>query len=149
MSDPLTTFERLKLHDMAETRAQRRRQQERASAATGHPRRGRGRIAIGSQSTSSVTFIQGHSGVRYNVQGLPPPSLTRAEEGLNSDFVIDKALNHETSNGTYCAFELRKPVSVRIHDHIKGIHAVECTCGGQSPCAHLYVSNFAASVFRM
>ena len=139
MSDPLSRFHTLHIDDMAETRAQRRRQQERAGASASRHGRGHGRATVVPQPPTFVPPIVGHSGMQYNTQGLSSTSAARASEGLGSDYFVDRLRSHETSNGTYYAFQLKKPISVRIHDPTKSVNRVECTCGDRSPCIHIYV----------
>ena len=140
MSDPLSRFHSLHIGDMAETRAQRRRQQEQASAAAGRRGRGRGRATIAPQPPTMIPPIVGHSGKLYSTQSLSPDSSMRANEGLRSDYFVDKVERFLTGNGIYYAFQVKKPVSVRIYDPSKGrINRVECTCGDQVPCSHIYV----------
>ena len=140
MSNPLSRFHSLHIDDMAETRAQRRRQQEQAGAAAGRRGRGRGRATIAPQPPTIIPPIVGHSGKLYNIQGLSPDSSVRANEGLRSDYYVDKLISYETGSGTYYAFQVMKPVSVRIYDPSQGSNnRVECTCGDQIPCSHVYV----------
>lgn len=139
MSDPSSRFRSLHIDDMAETRAQRRRQQHRAGTATG---RARGRATAGTQSAPFIPPILGHSGMQYSIQRLSPDSCSRANEGLRSDFFVDRLRSHETGSGAYYAFQLKKPVSVRVHDPANGTNRVECTCGDRMPCIHVYVRPF-------
>ena len=137
MSNPLSRFQSLDLNDMAETRSQRRRQQQRAGS-TG---RGRGRATVSSQPQHFVPSSLGHSGIQYFIQRLSPDSSRRAAEGLGSDFFVDHLRSHGTSHGTYYAFQLKKPISVRIHDPVSGTNRIDCSCGGQAPCVHIYVGH--------
>ena len=136
MSDPLSRFQGLCIDGMAETRAQRRREQQRAGTAAGSRGRGRGAASVSAQPLAP---IHGHSGMLYYTQRLPPESASRANEGLESDFFVDQLQRHGTGHGTYYAFQLKKPVSVRIYDPANGTSRVKCTCGDQTPCIHVYV----------
>ena len=140
MSDPLSRFHSLHIGDMAETRAQRRRQNEQAGATAGRRGRGRGRATIAPQPRTLIPPIVGHSGKLYNTQSLSPDSSTRANEGLRSDYFVDRLESYGTDNGIYYAFQVKKPVSVRIYNPSKGSNnRVECTCGDHLPCSHIYV----------
>lgn len=140
MSDPLSRFHSLHIGDMAETRAQRRRQQEQAGAAAGRRGRGRGRATTAQQPATIIPPIVGHSGKLYSIQSLSPDSSLRANEGLRSDYFVDRVVSYGTGNGIYYAFQVKKPVSVRIYDPSKGNNnRVECTCGDQIPCPHIWV----------
>ena len=139
MSSPFSRFQTLHINDMAETRAQRRRQQEQAGLPGGRRGRERARAVISPQPQTSVPPILGHSGMRYNIRRLSPDSMVRANEGLASTWLVDRLLSHETSDGIYYAFQLKKPISVRIHGPGRGANRVECTCGDQIPCVHVYV----------
>jgi hypothetical protein len=79
----------------------------------------------------------------YDIESLSPGSAQRATAGLGSEFFVDRLQSHETSRGAYYAFQLKKPVSVRIHNPANG-NKVECTCEeyqqSQSACVHVYVS---------
>ena len=139
MSDPLSRFQGLRIDGMAETRAQRRREQQRAGTAAGSGGRGQGRAGVIAQPPRLVAPIHGHSGMLYYTQRLPPDSASRANEGLGSDFFVDQLQRHGTGHGTYYAFQLKKPVSVRIYEPANGTSSVKCTCGDQTPCIHVYV----------
>lgn len=142
MSNPVSNFQSLQIGDMAETRAQRQRQQQRADA-TARSRGGeRATAGASSQPPRIVPPTLGHSGMQYYTHGLSPNSSLRANKGLGSDFFVDRLRRHETGDRMYYAFQLKQPVSVRIHDPAHGIKRVECTCGEQTPCVHLYVRLF-------
>jgi hypothetical protein len=142
MSPSLNNFQNLTIRGMPETRSQTQRGQH----GGGRPRTGRGRPRAGhaaQTTTRTNTPIHGHSGLLYDTQNLSPGSAQRATEGLLSEFFVDRLQSHETSRGTYYAFQLKKPVSVRIHDPVNG-NKVECTCEeyqqSQTACVHIYVS---------
>ena len=142
MSTPTNELERLNLGGMPETRSQTQRGQRGASRAL---TRGRGRGGnVASLPVRPITPIVGHSGLLYSTQGLSPGSSQRAAEGLVSEFFVDRLQSHESSSGAYYAFQLKKPISVRIHNPAEGHGRVECTCEDfqqhQSACIHIYVS---------
>lgn len=142
MSNPLSRFGNLDLNDMAETRSQRQRGQRAARRATTGRGRGRGRAAEQPPSTP-IAPIRGRSGVLYNIQNLSPSSNLRAAEGLATEFSVDKFRLCETAQDAYYAFELKKPVSVRVFDPAFGPNRVVCYCGDSDEstcCMHLYVS---------
>lgn len=128
---------------MPETRSQTQRGQQ----AAGRSRAGRSSARGGHVQHTTIrssTPIHGHSGLLYDTQNLSPESAQRATEGLLSEYFVDQLRGYETRQGTtYYAFQLKKPVSVRIHDPANGIK-VECTCDkyqqSKSACVHIYVS---------
>ena len=128
---------------MPETRSQAQRGQQGA----GRSRAGRSSTRGGHATQTAIrsqTPIHGHSGLLYDTQNLSHESAQRATEGLSSEYFVDQLRGYETSQGTsYYAFQLKKPVSVRIHDPANGIK-VECTCEeyqqSKPACDHIYVS---------
>lgn len=144
MSTPINDFGNLNIGGMPETRSQTSRGTPGAARTRGS--RGRGRGGRTTQAASSAHIpIHGHSGLLYSTQNLSPASAHRAAEGLLSEFFVDRLQSHETSRGTYYAFQLKKPVSVRIHNPAVGGGRVECTCEDyqkiHSACVHIYVSS--------
>ena len=149
-SNPLSRFAKLHLDDMAETRSQRQRGQhgQRGQRGPGRapPSRGLGRGRASSQPVvPTITPVRGQSGALYNTQDLSPESNKRATEGLAADFYVDRLHSHENMDHSdaYYAFQLKKPVSVRIHDPAFGVNRVKCSCGGgEDPicCEHIYAS---------
>lgn len=143
MSRSLNDLQNLNIRDMPETRSQTQRGQH----AAGRPRAGRRGARSGHVPHTAVRSsipIHGHSGLLYDTQNLSPGSAQRATEGLLSEHFVDQLRGVETSQGTtYYAFQLKKPVSVRIHDPANGTK-VECTCETykqtKSACVHIYVS---------
>ncbi|KAL8831378.1 MAG: hypothetical protein Q9191_000904 [Dirinaria sp. TL-2023a] len=60
-------------------------------------------------------------------------------QGIATDFWVDELRSHPVGHPTYFAFQLKKPVSVRIHDPEEGPNRVECSCGDNSTCCvHIY-----------
>lgn len=136
MSNPLSRLEDLGINDMPETRSQRQRAQRGAISDRG---RGRGRAAVPPPPTAPP--IQGHSGTLYDVQNLSLDSSVRMAQGVATDFWVDELRRHPLIHPTYFAFQLKKPVSVRIHDPENGNNRVECSCDDNSTCCiHIYVS---------
>ena len=139
MSNPISHLENLGINEMPETRSQRQRAQREAGRAISGSGRGRGRAA--GPPPSIAPPIQGHSGTLYDVQSLSPDSSVRMAEGVATDFWVDELRRHPLSHPTYFAFQLKKPVSVRIHDPENGNNRVECSCDDNSTCCiHIYVS---------
>jgi len=143
MPNPLSRFGNLDINDMAETRSQRLRGQRGVRRATSGRGRGRGGPA-GRPPATSITPIRGQSGALYNIQNLSPDSNIRAAEGLAADLYVDKLYSHERADRSdaWFAFQLKKPVSVRIFDPAFGANRVECSCRGSDEptcCIHLYV----------
>ena len=94
--------------------------------------------------------VTGHTGLIYDIQELSPNSRPRALEGLNSEeFNVDFSMRKVTEGGVYYAFQLKKPISVRISDGANGPGSVTCTCdefqAGSSPCVHIFVSLYINS----
>ena len=140
MSDPARLLQSLNLNDMPVTRSQSQIPQQRGSRTPrgGGRRRGRGRAQI------QVGPIRSHSGMRYDTQMLSPTSSRRAAEGLQSEFIVDRLEGFNTGRDRYYAFQLSKPVTVRIHDPAIGADRfLECTCvefqTPLQPCAHIWV----------
>ena len=124
---------------MVETRSQRQRAQRGAARALPGPGRGRGRGAP--PPPPAAPPIQGQSSTLYDVQHLSPNSSARMAQGIATDFWVDELRSHPVGHPTYFAFQLKKPVSVRIHDPERGPNRVECSCGDDSTCCvHIYVS---------
>lgn len=144
MSTPTNDLRNLNIGGMPETRSQTQRGQQGGGRSRASRARGRGGRTP-QASSRSHTPIPGHSGLLYNTDNLSPGSASRAAEGLLSEFFVDRLQSHESSRGTYYAFQLKKPVSVRIHDPDVSGGRVECTCDDyqqtRSACVHIYVSN--------
>ena len=155
MLTPTRSFGNLYIGGMPPTRrSQTQAHQQRAGrSAGGRTRgRGRGRGAVVDQFTPQPTAlvsglqtsIHGSSGLLYNIQNLSPGSSLRAAEGLASELFVDRLKSYGSGPDAYYAFQLKKPVSVRIHDPGSVSRAVECTCEdyqqNRSICAHIYVS---------
>ena len=145
MSTPINALRNLNLGGMPETRSQTQQGQRRGASASTSRGRGRGRGGRISQSPFEPdTPVRGHSGLLYNTQDLSPGTSQRATEGLISEFYVDRLQRHESAHDSYYAFQLKKPISVRIHNPDLGGSKVECTCDEyqqlQSACVHIYVS---------
>ncbi len=155
MSTPTRSFETLNIGGMPPTRrSQTQAHQQRAGRSAGGRSRGGSRrrgdnidqsaphIAVPVREVEAP--IHGSSGLLYNIQNLSPGSSLRAVEGLASEFFVDRLKCYGLGSDAYYAFQLKKPVSVRIHDPASGARRVECTCDdyqqSRSICAHIYVS---------
>ncbi|KAL2049768.1 hypothetical protein ABVK25_009991 [Lepraria finkii] len=139
MSDPARLFQTLNLDDMPVTRSQSQIPPQRGgrSPRGGGRRRGRGR------AQPQVGPIRSHSGIQYDTQMLSPTSSRRAAEGLQSEFMVDRLEGFNFGRDRYYAFQLSKPVAVRIHDPAVGADRIfECTCAEfrnkLRPCAHVW-----------
>ena len=111
----------------------------------GGRRRGRGR------AHPQVGPIRSHSGIQYDTQMLSPTSSRRAAEGLQSEFMVDRLEGFNFGRDRYYAFQLSKPVAVRIHDPAVGADRIfECTCAEfrntLRPCAHVWVRSWAKPI---
>ncbi len=155
MSTPTRSFENLDIGGMPPTRrSQTQAHQQRAGRSAGGRTRGRGRRRgdIRDQPTPQPAIpvrgtqapIHGSSGLVYDIQNLSPRSSLRAVEGLASELFVDRLKCYGSGSDAYYAFQLKKPVSVRIHNPASGARRVECTCEDyqqtRSICAHVYVS---------
>jgi len=89
--------------------------------------------------------VTGHTGLVYDIHQLSPTSRPRAAEGLHSDkFTVDFSMRKDSEGIFYYAFQLKKPISVRISDRGNEPRSVTCTCdefqAGLTPCVHIFVS---------
>ncbi|KAL8720392.1 MAG: hypothetical protein Q9225_002744 [Loekoesia sp. 1 TL-2023] len=104
--------------------------------------RGRGGPATSQSASAPAGPVQGHSGLFYNLRDMSPSSADRATSGIRADFFVDRVRRHESERGAYFAFQLNRPVSVRIYNPIERGQHVECTCeefrASQEICVHLY-----------
>lgn len=134
----MNSFRDLSLADMPTTRSQRAR-----GPGSGRAR-GCGGHATSQSASTPAGPVQGHSGLFYNLRDMSPSSADRATSGIRADFSVDRVRRHESERGAYFAFQLNRPVSVRIYNPIESGQHVECTCEefqtSQEICVHLYVS---------
>lgn len=142
MSTPTRYFQDLNVGDMPPTtRSHTQSQQQMAGRNAGT--RGRSRIST-QTALLPGTPVYGHSGLIYDTQNLSPGSSVRAAEGLVSEFFVDHLQRHGSGGGAYYAFQLKKPISVRIRSPASAVNRVECTCDDHqqthSACVHIYVS---------
>lgn len=91
--------------------------------------------------------VTGHTGLLYDIHELSPNSRRRALEGLNSEgFTVDFSMRKDTEGVVYYAFQLKKPISIRISDRAHEPRSVTCSCdefqAGSSPCVHIFVSQY-------
>lgn len=138
MSMPTSAFRGLHLGGMPETRSQKKvGQLQKGRKPTNHSR-GRGRSHQGSIRTV-----------------IPPPkndgpsdskpiSSLGLTEGFISELCVDRLQRHESPCGAYYAFQLKRPISVRIFSPESGERKIECTCedhqNNDSFCSHISVS---------
>ncbi|KAL8764053.1 MAG: hypothetical protein Q9184_000341 [Pyrenodesmia sp. 2 TL-2023] len=124
---------------MPTTRSQRARGRGRGGGARG---RGRPASSQGATTPAPTGPVQGHSGLFYNLQEMSPPSAIRAIAGINADLFVDRVRRHESDRGAYYAFQLNRPVSVRIYNPIAQGQDIECTCEefrtSGAICTHIY-----------
>lgn len=153
MSSPTRALASLSIKEkMPKTRSQAQRERRLRERQQGTS----ARFSAGSATAGSAaqgrytdnTLIEGHTGILYDVRNLSPAARTRAVEGLNSDkFTVDHSRKIRSAQGTYYAFQLKKPESIRIYDSSNGSRRVTCTCEDftQSSyiCAHIYVSTLS------
>ncbi|KAI4161869.1 MAG: hypothetical protein LQ342_004560 [Letrouitia transgressa] len=57
----------------------------------------------------------GPSELPYTEQEPPPQSEARAAADVSFNFIVDRVQKHESGRGAYFAFQLKRPVSVRIY----------------------------------
>lgn len=147
MSDPTGAFSQLSIAEMPTTRSQIKRGDKRSGSV--HPSDVIPSVEsdVGHSSALapvSLTRVQGHSGLTYDIQRLSPNAISRATLGLRSEYmVVDKSRTVDSSSGSYHAIQLDKPISIRIFDPEDGFQRVECTCddhqNNKSICVHIYV----------
>ena len=135
----MNSFRLLSLEDMPTTRSQRARGRGSGRA------RGRGGPAFTQSTPTPARPVQGHSGLFYSLRDMSPSSADRAISGISADFFVDRVRRHESERGAYFAFQLNRPVSVRIYNPAERGQHVECTCddnqSSQAICMHIYVSS--------
>ncbi|KAL8942378.1 MAG: hypothetical protein Q9216_001698 [Gyalolechia sp. 2 TL-2023] len=115
---------------------------QRARGRGGGHARGRG-VPPAAQGNSTTTDpVQGHSGLFYSLRDMSPSSAARAISGIRADFFVDRVRRHESEHGAYFAFQLNRPVSVRVYNPIERGQHVECTCedyqNTRGICTHIY-----------
>lgn len=134
----MNSFQHLSIADMPTTRSQRARGRGSGQA------RGRGGppVSQGASAPAPANPVQGHSGLFYNLRDMSPPSASRAISGIRADFFVDRVRRHESEHGAYFAFQLNRPVSVRIYNPVERGQHVECTCedyqSTRAICTHIY-----------
>lgn len=138
MSMPTSALRGLNIGGMPETRSKTKLGQlQRGRKPTNH-RRGRGR----SHQASTRTLIP----LPENTGPLDSKSISPL--GLTEDFIselcVDRLQRHESPRGAYYAFQLKRPISVRIFSPESGERKIECTCEDHqkknSFCSHISVS---------
>ncbi|KAI4186731.1 MAG: hypothetical protein L6R41_003303 [Letrouitia leprolyta] len=121
---------------MPTTRSQRARGRGSGQART------RGGPPVSQGASAPADPVQGHTGLFYNLRDMSPPSANRAISGIRADFFVDRVRRHESEHGAYFAFQLNRPVSVRIYNPVERGQHVECTCEDyqttRAICTHIY-----------
>ncbi|KAI4209443.1 MAG: hypothetical protein LQ351_007629 [Letrouitia transgressa] len=73
-----------------------------------------------------------------------PQSAAQAAADVSFNFVVDRIQKHESGRGAYFAFQLKRPVSVRIYSPSSMGGQVECSCEDyqrtRDVCAHIHVN---------
>ncbi|KAL9006977.1 MAG: hypothetical protein Q9188_000265 [Gyalolechia gomerana] len=117
---------------------------QRARGRGGGHAQGRGGPPVAQGTSAPADPVQGHSGLFYSLRDMSPSSANRAISGIRADFFVDRVRRHESEHGAYFAFQLNRPVSVRIYNPIESGQHVECTCehyqASRGICEHIYVS---------
>ncbi|KAL8936904.1 MAG: hypothetical protein Q9211_003967 [Gyalolechia sp. 1 TL-2023] len=115
---------------------------QRARGRGGAHARGRGGPPVSQGTSAPADPVQGHSGLFYSLRDMSPASANRAISGIRADFFVDRVRRHESEHGAYFAFQLNRPVSVRIYNPIERDQHVECTCeeyqATRAICTHIY-----------
>lgn len=146
MSMPTNAFRNLNLGGMPETRSQKKLGQLRGGRTPTSHSRGRGRgLQVSKKGRRSVIPIPEHS----RLLDSNPTSPLGSTEDLVSEFCVDRLQRHELPRGAYYAFQLKRPVSVRIFSPESGESKIECTCEDyqkkKSVCSHISVSSMQPS----
>lgn len=139
MSIPTSAFRDLNLGQMPETRSKTKLGQlQRGRKPTNHSR-GRGR----SHQASTRTVIPPPENAG-SLESKPLSSLGFTEDSMLSELCVDRLQQHESPSGAYYAFQLKRPISVRIFSPESGERKIECTCEdhqkNHSFCIHISVS---------
>lgn len=130
---PMATnaFRDLNLGEMPETRSQTKLGELQKGRKPTNHNRGRGR---GRQTSTRTAEI-------LDSNPISPLGLT---EGLISELCVDRLQRHELPRGAYYAFQLKRPISVRIFSPESGERKIECSCEdhqqNNSVCSHISVS---------
>ena len=139
MSMPTSAFRDLNLGAMPETRSKTKLGQlQKGKNPTNHSRR-RGR----SHQASTRTVIPPPENAG-SLDRKPISSLGFTEGSMLSELCVDRLQRHESPSGAYYAFQLKRPISVRIFSPESGERKIECTCEdhqkNHSICSHISVS---------
>lgn len=127
---------------MPETRSQKKLGLLKAERTPTSHSRGRGRgLQASKNSRRSGIAIPEHSRLLNSKPILPL--------GSTGDFVselfVDRLRRHDLPGGAYYAFQLKRPVSVRIFSPESGERKIECTCEDyqkmKTVCSHISVSS--------
>lgn len=134
---PTNAFRDLTLGGMPETRSKIKLGQLQRGRKPTSQSRGRGRIH--QTSTRTVIPPPENPGLLKS-KPISSPGLT---EGFISELCVDRLQRHESPRGAYYAFQLKRPISVRIFGPESGERKIECTCEdhqkNSSFCSHISV----------
>lgn len=141
MSMPTNALRNLNLGGMPETRSQKKLGQPGGGRTQTSHSRGRGRRLPASKNVPRpVTPVPEHSGF-LDSKPISPLGSTKS---IVSELCVDRLQRHELPRGAYYAFQLKRPVSVRIFSPDSGERKIECTCEDyqkkKSVCSHISVS---------
>lgn len=145
----IRSFQDLTIGDMPRAGSHGGRAQGRAQGrGRGRGReRGRGRGQTDPPSHMPATPNEpfpGPSELPYTEQEPPPQSEARAAADVSFNFIVDRVQKHESGRGAYFAFQLKRPVSVRIYSPSGMGGQVECSCEEyqrtRNVCVHIYVN---------
>lgn len=135
---PTSALRGLNIGGMPETRSKTKLGQLQSGRKPTNHRRGRGR----SHQASTRTLIPPPENTGpLDSKSISPLSST---EDFISELYVDRLQRHESPSGAYYAFQLKRPISVRIFSPESGERKIECTCEDHqkknSFCSHISVS---------
>ena len=145
MSEPSRIFQSLNLDDMPVTRSGLRTSQELQRGTMSPRARGRGR-ARSQTPVPPIDPTTAYSGIEYDTNIFSPTFAEGARKGLQSEMVVDQVQRQGSGSDRYYAFQISKPVTVRIHDPAgSSDRIIECTCDKykdtETPCKHIWVGS--------
>lgn len=138
---PTNAFRNLSLGGMPETRSQKKLGQPADGQTHTSHSRGRGRRPPASKNIPRpVTPAPEHSGFLDS----KPISSLGSNQRIAPELCVDRLQRHELPRGAYYAFQLKRPVSVRIFSPDSSEPKIECTCEDyqkkKTVCSHISVS---------
>lgn len=141
MSIPTNAFRNLNLGGMPETRSRKKLGHLRGGRMPTSHSRGRGRgLPTSKNAKRSAIPVPEHPGHLDSKPGSPLGST----EVFVSELCVDRLQRHDLPRGAYYAFQLKRPVSVRIFSPESGEGKIECTCEDYQKkkmfCSHISVS---------